>query len=104
MNADGVYGYRPWMQNVPAANPQPNDYEAAVTKAALAPTMGMDEEAIRQIRPLLNINPFPNRFGYRTEALGIRDIARVDSLYERIDYTGRQSGYQGSSYPSLNQF
>lgn len=103
---DGVYGYRPWMQNVP----QPTDrtgspYEQDVTDAALAASSGaMSADEIREIRPLLPITPFPPRFGYREDVLGIDDIARLDDIYRRIDFTGRSSGYSGSSYPSLNQF
>jgi hypothetical protein len=61
-------------------------------------------DEIRAIRPPIPINLFPPRFGYRTEALGIQDIVRLDDLFQRYDFTGKQSGYQGTSYPSLNQF
>lgn len=104
-NADGVYGYRPWMQNVPQpTNRTGSPYEQDVTDAALATVSAMDSDEIRNIRPLLPIQPFPPRFGYREEVLGIKDIASLDQIYRRIDFTGRQSGYSGSSYPSLNQF
>lgn len=105
MNADGNYSISPWMQNVPVQAGRPDtSYEDAVTGEALSAAMGEPAESIRNRRPLLNIELFPPRFGYRSDALGISDVARVDALYQRVDFTGRQSGYQGTSYPVLNQF
>lgn len=105
MNADANYSINPWMQNVPE---KPvggrNSYEDMVMQAALNPVMGETADSIRQRTPGLNIQAFPDRFGYRQEALGIADMAQVDNLYERVDFTGRNSGYSGTSYPSLNQF
>jgi len=103
VTADSNYSISPWMQNVPVQAGRPDtSYEDAVTGEALSAAMGESAESIRNRRPLLNIEPFPPRFGYRTDALGIADIAQVDRLYERVDFTGRQSGYQGTSYPALN--
>jgi hypothetical protein len=84
---------------------RPNgSYEDQVTGAALAASMTETPEEIRAIRPPIPINPFPPRFGYRVDALGIDDIVRLDDLYERQDFSGKKSGYSGTSYPSLNQF
>ena len=103
--ANGQYGIRPWMTNTPVAGPsRPNNYEEFITQAALAADFELDSNQIRALQGPLNLNPFPDRFGYRTSVLGIRDIAKLDDIYRRVDFTQRQSGYQGSSYPSLNQF
>ena len=102
MDADSNYSISPWMQNVPVQVSRPSSsYEDAVTAEALSAAMGEPAESIRNRRPLLNIDPFPSRFGYRTDALGIADVAQVDSIYQRADFTGRQSGYQGTSFPAL---
>jgi len=107
MDADTNYSDRPWMRNTPDAVQlkRPNaSYEDAMTAQALSASMGEPVEAIRAIRPPLQITPFPPRFGYRTDALGIADIVTLDDLYVRRDFSGRQSGYSGSSMPSLNQY
>lgn len=105
--ASGVYTPNPWMQDIPtriAKRPQFQSYEDQVTAQALAAAMTESPDEIRSIRPPLPINPFPPKFGYRQEALGIADIVRVDDLFQRYDFSGKQSGYQGTSYPTLNQF
>lgn len=89
-SADSNYSPRPWAQQV--------------TGEALAAVLAESADEIRAIRPPLPITLFPPKFGYRTEALGIDDIVRLSSIYPRYDFTGKQSGYQGTSYPSLNQF
>lgn len=105
MNADGNYSPRPWMQNVPVQVSRPNaSFEDSMTAEALSASMGESAESIRQRRPPMPITLFPPKFGYRDEALGIADIVRLDTIYQRLDFSGRQSGYSGSSYPSLNQF
>lgn len=104
-SANSQYGIRPWMLNTPPEAPsRPNTYEAFMTQAALAADYEMDDDQIREIQGPLNLTLFPPRFGYRTEALGIKDIANLDDIYRRVDFSQRQSGYQGTSYPSLNQF
>lgn len=104
-SANSQYGIRPWMTNVPVAGPsRPNNYEEFMTQAALAADYEMDDDQIREIQGPLNLELFPPRFGYRTEALGIKDIANLNDIYRRVDFSQRQSGYQGTSYPSLNQF
>lgn len=105
MDADTNYSHRPWMQNVPIQVKRPNSsYQDALTADALSAAMGESAESIRQRRPPIPSELFPPKFGYRTEAFGIADLAQVDRLYRRNDFTGKQSGYQGTSYPSLNQF
>ena len=104
-SADTNYSPRPWMQNVPAQLSRPNaSYQDQVTAEALATSMTDSADAIRAIRPPLLIDPFPPKFGYRVDALGIDDLVQLNRLYPRADFSGRQSGYQGSSFPSLNQF
>lgn len=89
---------------VQIARPNPT-YEDAVTGAALQAAMSESAEQIRAIRPPLpQIQLFPPRFGYRQEALGIDDIVRLDDIYRPFDFTGKQSGYQGTSYPSLSGY
>lgn len=103
--ASSNYSPRPWMQNVPVQIKRPNmSYEDQITGEALAAVMSESADDIRAIRPPIPVNPFPPKFGYRTEAFGISDIVRLDALYKRYDFTGKNSGYQGTSYPSLNQF
>lgn len=93
------------MVNTPPEAPsRPNTYEQFMVQQALDADFEMDDDQIRLLTGPLPIDRFPNRFGYRTEALGIGDVARLDDLYERVDFSGRKSGYQGTSYPSLNQF
>ena len=93
------------MPNLPVQIQRPNSsFEDQLTGAALAAAMSESADEIRAIRPPLPINPFPPRFGYRVDALGIRDIVHLDDLFRRYDFSGKQSGYQGTSYPSLNQF
>ena len=105
MNADSNYSINPWMDDVPVQVKRPNaSYEDAATAAALDAAMREPAEAIRAIRPPLAIELFPPRFGYRDTALGIEDIVRLDDLYERRDFSGRKSGYEATSYPSMNQF
>lgn len=93
------------MPEMPVQIQRPNgSYEDQMTGAALAAAMTQSVDEIRAIRPPMPITLFPPRFGYRTAALGIRDIVHLDDLFQRYDFTGKQSGYQGTSYPSLNQF
>jgi len=104
-SADSIYAYRPWMQNTPPdVGRQSTGYAAFMTKSALAADYEMDDDQIRQIRGPLNLDLFPPRFGYRDEPIGIADVARLDDIYRRVDFSQRQSGYSGTSYPSLNQF
>lgn len=96
-SADTVYDRtKPWQSN-----------EERLTGQALAAVATLDAAQIQSIRPPIpRIGFLPPRFGYWQEALGIRDIVRLDQIYPgaRVDYSGSQSGYQGTSFPSLNQF
>jgi len=69
-----------------------------LTQAALASTM------VRP--PIYNIGKTPPRFGYRTETPDIYDVLNVDEVMNNkmTDFSGKVSGYQGTSFPSLNQF
>jgi hypothetical protein len=92
------------MPRPPVQIKRPNaSYEDMETGEALASAMSMDADQIRAIRPPLPINPFPPKFGYRDTAFGIEDIVHLNDLFQRYDFTGKQSGYQGTSYPTLNQ-
>lgn len=81
--------------------------EERLVSEALAALAGEPAEVIAQRRPPLpQVQLFPPRFGYRVDALGIRDVVRLDEIYpqSRIDWSGTTSGYTGTSYPSLSQF
>lgn len=94
------------MAELPIQIQRPNDsYEQRVTGAALASQMGESAEEIRKIRPPLGmIQLFRPKFGYRVGALGIDDIVHLNDLFTEYDFSGNKSGYQGTSYPSLNQW
>lgn len=102
-NASGNYSPRPWMQNVPMNMPaSKNTYENYMVADALAPvTGGLDHDQIQGRSGPLNLDLFPDRFGYRVDAIGVSDVARLDDLYRRVDFSQKQSGYSGSSFPSL---
>ncbi len=55
--------------------------------------------------PIPNIGRTPPRFGYRNTTPDIYDILNVDSVFTSRwgDFSGAVSGYQGTSFPSLNQ-
>jgi hypothetical protein len=79
-------------------------HEEWLVTNALSAQAAMSPEQIREIRPPLpRVQLFPPRFGYRNTVPGIRDIVRLDALYPgaRVDYSGAQSGYSGSSFPAL---
>ncbi len=100
------YGQRPWNKNTPTGDPYygSSQNEQDLTAAALAPVMGMSDAQIRKIRPVIPITLFPKRFGYNTDQITIYDIGLVDQMFRRVDFSGRSSGYSGSSYPSYNTF
>lgn len=69
---------------------------ARLTQDALAST---------EVRPpIKNIGMKPPRFGYRTTTPDIIDVLNVDDyiITPWNDFSGRVSGYQGTSYPSLS--
>jgi hypothetical protein len=52
------------------------------------------------VRPL-----FPPRFGYRTTALGIRDVLSINRFYPApTNGTGSLGGYSGTSRPTIGGF
>lgn len=55
--------------------------------------------------PIPNIGKIPNRFGYRTDPPGISDILVVDDSFAAQfgDFSGTESGFAGTSYPSIPQ-
>lgn len=82
-------------------------HEEQLVSQALAASQTPADVLQQLVRPPLpRIQLFPPRFGYRTEAFGIDDIIDVSILYPgaRVDYSQSQSGYSGTSYPSLNQY
>jgi len=93
-NADTVYAPKPWASNE----------ERLTTEALSAATIpgNILQETVRP--PLPRVQLFPPRFGYRTEAIGIRDVLDVNLTYPnaRVDYSGHASGggYSGTSTPS----
>lgn len=103
-SADTNYSPRPWMQNTPPQSRPNTTYQDQLTAEALATSMIDSADEIRMIRPPLPITAFPPKFGYRVDALGIDDLVQLNRIYPRADFSGRQSGYQGTSFPSLNQF
>lgn len=60
-------------------------------------------EAATRRPPIPNIGKIPNRFGYRTDAPGIADVLVVDDAFAAQfgDFSGTESGYMGSSFPSI---
>jgi hypothetical protein len=107
--ADGVYAPKPWGEpGSPVVPLRPwGSNEERLTVTALASVANLTAEQISQIRPPLpRVQLFPPRFGYRIDAFGIRDVVNVNTVYPgaRIDYSGSNSGYQGTSFPALGVF
>lgn len=105
MNADSVYDRRAW--NAYNAAPPWQSNEERLCGEALAANANMSSDQIASIRPPIpRVGLFPPKFGYRQDAIGIRDIVQIDNVFPgaRVDYSGSTSGYSGTSYPSLNQF
>lgn len=104
-NASGNYDISPWMQAPPVRVSAPRaTYEATVTGEALSAAMGEPAESVRLRRPPLPLDLFPPRFGYSTDELRIEDVVRLDDIYERRDFSGRKSGYEGTSTPANTFF
>lgn len=55
--------------------------------------------------PIPNIGRTPPRFGYRSITPDIYDILSVNEVFSRqmTDFSGKVSGYQGTSFPTINQ-
>jgi hypothetical protein len=96
------------MSNLPVQNGTPwQSNEERLTSQAIASALLMSSDQIRALRPPIpRISFLPPRFGYRVDAIGIRDLIDINKTFPgaRVDYSQAQSGYQGTSYPSLNQF
>lgn len=96
---DARYDYRPWNRVAPWAS-----NEERLVSQALADQTNVSPAVLASLGPPLpRIVTFPPRFGYRTEALGIRDIKNIDIIYpgSRTDYSGMSSGRHGTSFPAL---
>jgi hypothetical protein len=78
--------------------PFANKQEQLISQALNSVTM--PGHALQQlVRPTIpTIQMLPPRFGYRTRALGIRDVMNVDETFQptRVDFTASQAGYQGT--------
>ena len=90
----------PYAQDRPWAS-----HEERLTTQALAAVTAPGVVLSQAVAPPLPRTVlFPPRFGYgEKDAIGIDDIVNLDVLYPgaRTDYSGSQSGYSGSSFPSL---
>lgn len=72
-----------------------------LVSAQLVANASIDAASIRP--PIPNIGKIPNRFGYPTDPPGISDILVVDDSFAANfgDFSGTESGYMGTSYPSI---
>jgi hypothetical protein len=104
--ADGVYTPNPWMRGgygTLARHPWYNNWEDEQEHLALLSAMSLSAEAIRGIRPPVPGMLFPPRDGLVKSVPTIEDVLSIGPYsIARDDFSGRASGYQGSSYPSLN--
>lgn len=68
-------------------------------------TANASADAANRRPPIPNIGKVPNRFGYDTTPPGISDILVVDDSFAAQfgDFSGTESGFAGTSYPSLPQ-
>ncbi len=103
MNADTNYSFNPWMRTQVA--PAATDWEDQQRSLALLSALTLDEETIRSIRPAVAPVLFPPRDGYESTEPTIQDVLSIsgDSIAGGVNFSGRTSGYQGTSYPSMNQ-
>lgn len=100
--ADPVYGKRPWGQPpLESAGINQTHEKSMVTQALTTADYSRDDIRATVTGPL-PIDSFPPRYGYRTTAFGIEDVVALDNIWERRDFSGSKSGYQGTSYPALN--
>lgn len=94
-NATTVYDEtKPWQSL------QENQVSRALSGQARLPT-----GRIEDLRPpIANIGKTPPRFGYGDcQQPTIADVLAVEAKFPqpRVDYTGSQAGYTGTSYPAL---
>ena len=95
--ADSRYDYtKPWQSNE----------ERLTGEALMAAAIGANTEAIRNIRPNVPAVGFlPPRFGYGAQTqLTVGDVINIDRVSSRVDFSQSNSGYQGTSFPSLGVF
>lgn len=88
--ADSIYARKPW-----------NSLPERIVDERLAENTRPGEDLSLIPPPIPNIGRTPPRFGYSKRTIGIRDIASIEDIYPRIDYSGRQSGYSGTMTPAL---
>lgn len=105
MNADANYSFNPWMRNYEAA-PARTDWEMQQRSFALLSSLALDDETIRATRPAVAPILFPPRDGFERSEPTIGDVLGIsgDSVAGGVNFSGRTSGYQGTSYPSTNQW
>lgn len=86
----------------PYNGPFTGNDEARTTQALLSTTMGRQELQGMVRPPVEGVEPFPDRFGYRSREIAMDDIVEVDRTYRRrIDWSGTPSGYSGASTNTL---
>src|SRR4051812_34745842 len=82
-----------------------SSYEEMLTTRALAPANTPGAILQRDVRPpLTQIEANPPRFGYgdiTSRTPTIQDVVNIEDRYNRYDYSGRTSGYEGTQRPSL---
>lgn len=95
-DAETVYDRRrPWESN-----------EERLTSVSLA-YASIPADEIRRIRPVVPQTVERPRFGYAPYSdrqTKITDIPMLDQIYAQNDFSGRVSGYSGTSFPSLGTF
>jgi hypothetical protein len=86
---------RPWQSN-----------EERLVTTALEAAMLMPADEIRALKPPLpQIQLFPPRFGYPTEAPGILDVVNLDrQTLPQDNFSGTLSNYSGASRNSLGDY
>lgn len=87
---DSIYARRPW-------NSLPEQIVDNQLAAYTRPAADLSMTA----PPIPNIGRVAPRFGYEKKTIGIRDIAHIQEMYPRVDFSGRQSGYSGTMSPAL---
>ena len=104
---DTVYDNRPWNRppgGLPYSYERPwASHEERMVSQALA-VGDVPGRVLQSIQaPLPQVDPWRPRTGYRTTALGIDDVVRVDRLYpdNRVSWSGGPGSYQGASRNSL---
>lgn len=87
---DSVYNRRPW-----------NSLPEKIVDDRLSYYTRPANEIAMTRPPVPNIGKTAPRFGYAQRAFGIRDVAHVNEIYPRVDFTGSPSGYSGTMTPVL---